>query len=113
MKHRQRSVPRGPCFTSESVSVRDLFSSFAGNFKRSLKAIKPDDISSGDVPGNTWLEIVTRLDGNQHSSRTRLDQAVPAVRCSCRMHGGPYERYKQMFKDRLGHSDFGSLAYTG
>lgn len=93
--------------------MRDLFSSFAGNFKRSLKAIKPDDISSGDVPGNTWLEIVTRLDGNQHSSRTRLDQAVPAVRCSCRMHGGTYERYKQTFKGRLGHSDFGSLAYTG
>ena len=112
MKRRQRSVPTGPCFTNESLSVRDLFSSFAGNFKRSLKAIKPDDISSRDVPGNTLLEIVSRLDGNQRSSRTRLDQAVPAVRCSRRMRGDPYERYKQMFKDRLGHSDFGSLAYT-
>ena len=63
-----------PCCIYESLSIRDLFPSFAGNFKRSLKAIKPDDSSFGNVLGNTLLEIVSWFDGNQRSSGSRWDQ---------------------------------------
>ena len=63
-----------PCCIYESLSIRDLFPSFAGNFKRSLKAIKPDDISFGNILGNTLLEIVSRFEGSQRSSGSRWDQ---------------------------------------
>ncbi|KAI4539777.1 hypothetical protein MG293_010172 [Ovis ammon polii] len=48
------------------------FDSLIGNFKRSLKAIKPDAISFGNVLGNTLLEIVSWFDGNQRSSGSRV-----------------------------------------
>lgn len=61
-------------FTNDALSVRDLFPSFAEIFKRSLKTIKPDDISYGNILGNTVLETVARFNG-KHSSGRRPDQA--------------------------------------
>ena len=70
-----RSLSRTPFFINESLTARELFPSCAGNFKRSLRTIKPDDISSGYVLGNTLLGTAPRFNGNQNSPGTRPDWA--------------------------------------
>lgn len=67
-----------PCLEAllyEWITPRDLFPSFSGIFKRSLNAIKPDDISYGSVLGNTLLETAPRFNGNQCPSGMRVDWA--------------------------------------
>lgn len=46
---------------NESLPLRDLLPSFAGNFKRSLTTTKPDDISYRYVLGNILLETAPRF----------------------------------------------------
>ncbi|KAI4581934.1 hypothetical protein MJG53_009459 [Ovis ammon polii x Ovis aries] len=65
--HDEEQKPRGQCDAGEDEGTLG-----PGNFKRSLKAIKPDAISFGNVLGNTLLEIVSWFDGNQRSSGSRV-----------------------------------------
>lgn len=73
MKCHKDSCPGDPSL-SMSHSVGGLSPFFAGNFKRSLRTTG-SDISYANVPGNVLLEIAPRLNGNMHSSGTRLDEA--------------------------------------
>lgn len=67
-------MPRRPFLINEWLPLRDLFPSFAGNFKRALRSIKPG-ISYRNVLGNRLLEIAPRFNGNQHPPGTRPDEA--------------------------------------
>lgn len=49
---------------NESLPLRDLFPSFVGNFKRSLRTTKPYGISYGYVLGNILLETAPRFNGD-------------------------------------------------